>query len=281
MLRRHIFIPAICIVAFVFWSAPAFAQEALWSRTYGESDRDQGWSVQQTTDGGYIMVGCTFSFGAGGGDLYLIKTNALGDTLWSRTYGGSSYDGGFSVQQTTDGGYIMAGWTRSFGAGDNDVYLIKADSLGNTLWSRTYGGADYDLGRSVQQTADAGYIVVGITVSFGAGGSDLYLIKTNALGDTLWSRTYGGSGNNGVGYYSVQQTTDAGYIVVGSTHSFGADDYDVYLIKTDSLGDTLWSRTYGGSDHEQGFSVQQTTDAGYIVGWDIHTLLVPVTTMSI
>jgi hypothetical protein len=252
-------------VLLVFLYCPAFAQEALWSRTYGgSSDEDFGWSVQQTTDGGYIVTGYTYSFGAGEGDVYLIKTDSLGDTLWTRTCGGSDREWGRSVQQTTDGGYIVVGSTRSFGAGEGDVYLIKTDSNGDTLWTRTYGGSDGgDGGGSVQQTTDEGYIVAGVTSSFGAGESDVYLIKTDSLGDTLWTRTYGGSGED-CGRF-VLQTKDGGYMVAGYTYSFGAGNRDVYLIKTDPTGDTLWTRTYGGSGWDEGTSVQQTTDGGYVV----------------
>ncbi len=254
------------VVIFLCLSLPAFAQDTLlWSRTYGGSSFDDGHSVQQTTDGGYIVSGCSESFGTGPGDVYLIKTDSLGDTLWSRTYGGNApvWDWGYSVQQTTDGGYIVVGATQSFGAGEWDVYLIKTDSSGDTLWTRTYGGSGIDWGYSVQQTTDGGYIVAGGTTFLGAGFTDVYLIKTNSLGDTLWTRTCGG-GNYDVGW-SVQQTADGGYIVTGRTESFGAVNNVVYLIKTVCLGDTLWTRTYGGSGEDQGWFVQQTTDGGYIV----------------
>jgi len=235
----------------------------LWTRTYGGSDYDGGLSARQTADGGYIVVGCGGSFGAGDYDFYLIKTDPVGNTLWTRTYGGSDWDFAWSVQQTGDGGYVVAGYTRSFGAGQDDVYLIKTNSTGDPLWTRTYGGSSYDWSFSVQQTTDGGYIVVGYTASFGAGYEDVYLIKTDANGDTLWTRTYGGSANDRG--WSVQQTADDGYIVAGETYSFGAGSHDVYVIKTDSVGDTLWSRTYGGSYYDAGNSVQQTTDGGYIV----------------
>jgi len=245
-----------------------------WTRTYGGSDYDEGYSVAQTTDGGYIVAGRTFSFGAGGSDVYLVKTDALGDTIWTRTYGGSDYDWGRSVAQTTDGGYIVAGATWSFGAGSGDVYLVKTDALGDTIWTRTYGGTSYDWGYSVAQTTDGGYIVAGETGSFGTGG-DVYLVKANSSGDTLWTRAYGGTSYDWG--YSVAQTTDGGYIIAGETYSFGAGSGDVYLVKTDALGDTIWTRTYGGSYDDWGNSVAQTSDGGYIVaglttsfgaGWD-------------
>ncbi|HTW92442.1 MAG TPA: hypothetical protein VMH22_12135 [bacterium] len=237
--------------------------DTLWTRTYGGSGGDFGYSVQQTSDGGFIVAGYTNSFGADSNDVYLIKTNASGDTLWTRTYGGTGDDEGYSVQQTSDRGYIIAGYTWAAGLREYDFYLVKTDSFGDTLWTRTYGGNGDDYGYSVQQTSDGGYIVAGSTSSFGAGEDDAYLVKTNASGDTVWTRTYGGSSVEYV--YSVQQTSDGGYVVAGSTNSYGAGRDDVYLVKTRASGDTAWTRTYGGSSSDGGYCVQQTSDRGYIV----------------
>jgi len=237
--------------------------DTLWTRTFGGAGNDSAHSVQQTTDSGYVIAGVTDSYGAGDDDVYLIKTNVAGDTLWTRTFGGMLEDWGNSVQQTADGGYIIAGYTASFGAGLGDVYLIRTDPSGDTLWTRTFGGAEDDSACSVQQTADGGYIIAGCTRSFGAGRIDVYLIRTDAEGDTLWTRTYGGTGWD-LGY-SVQQTADGGYIIAGETDSRGAGQNDVYLIKTDAAGDTLWTRTFGGTREDWGCSAQQTADGGYII----------------
>lgn len=231
--------------------------DTLWTRTYGGGNSAEGHSVQETSDGGYIIAGDVSD------EVYLIKTNASGDTLWTQTYGGGNPEEGHSVQQTTDGGFIITGLTCSFGAGGCDVYLIKTDSLGDTLWTKTYGGTSFDGGTSVQQTSDGGFIITGTTFSFGAGDLDVYLIKTNFSGDTLWTRTYGGASDDWGS--SVQQTSDGGYSIAGWTLSFGAGVYDVYLIKTDSIGDTLWTRTYGGTSFDRGYSVQQTMDGGFII----------------
>ncbi len=251
-----------CVLLLVSTTA-ADPGDTLWTRTYGGSSLDRGYSVQQTSDGGYILAGGTYSFGAGLSDVYLVKTDSSGEVLWTRTYGGSSEDVGHSVYQTADGGYVIAGYTHSFGAGGKDVYLVKTDSSGNTVWTRTYGGGRYDEGYSVLQTSDSGYIIAGYTDSFGGGNSNVWLLKTDSSGDTLWTRTYGG-GNYGEGR-SVQQTSDGGYVIAGRIFSYSTHSYEVYLLKTDSSGGTLWTRTYGGRDDDEGWSVQQTSDGGYVI----------------
>lgn len=228
-----------------------------WTKTIGGIGPSVGHSVQQTTDGGYIVTGVV------SGDVVLIKTDENGDSLWAKTYGGNGLDVGNSVHQTTDEGYIIVGTTYSFGVGEDDIWLIKTDENGDTLWAKTYGGNTGEEGYSVQQTNDEGYIIVGYTDSFGAGKDDIWLIKTDANGNTLWTRTYGGS-NDEEGF-SVWQTTDGGYVIAGYTNSFGEGDDDVWIIKTNGNGGTLWTKTLGGVEGDVGNSVQQTTEGSYIV----------------
>ena len=253
------------LVCIIVAATGAYAQpDSLWSRTFGGSRSDLCYSVQQTTDGGYILGGRTYSFGSGERDFWLVKTDLTGTEEWNRTFGGSSWDECNSVQQTSDGGYVLGGYTQSYGVGDYDFWLVKTDANGDSLWSRTFGGSSRDECMSVRQTSDGGYILGGHTWSFGAGNYDSWLVKTDASGTEEWSRTLGGS--NGDYCASVQQTSDGGYVLGGYTQSYGVGDYDFWLVKTDANGDSLWSRTFGGSRDDRCYSVQQTSDGGYILG---------------
>ncbi len=252
-----------------------YAHAVAFAKTYGGTYYDLASSVQQTSDGGYIMAGWTRSFGTGDVDIFLIKTDANGNVIWAKTYGGTNNYYPLSVQQISDGGYILAGFTALFDEVDEEALLIKTDASGNLQWAKTYGGTGEDWAYSVQQTSDGGYIVAGITWSFGAGDYDIFLIKTDANGNIIWAKTYGGMSADEA--LSVQQTSDGGYIVAGGTYSFGAGGSDFFLIKTDANGNLIWAKTYGGTNIDYAYSVQHTSDGGYIVagvtasfgaGWD-------------
>jgi hypothetical protein len=234
-----------------------------WDKTFGGTDRDEAYSVQQTSDGGYILTGRTESYGVGWCNIWLVKTNSDGAKEWDKTFGGNSYGCAQSVQQTSDGGYVIAGTTYSYSAGLSDFWLVKTDSNGNEQWNKTIGGTDYDKAYSVQQTSDGGYILAGYTGSYGAGGFDFWLVKTDSNGNKQWDKTFGGTGHDEL--YSVQQTTDGGYILAGYTTSYDGGPYDAWLVKTDSNGNEQWNNAIGGTGHDELYSVQQTTDGGYIL----------------
>jgi len=240
--------------------------EEEWNRTYGGLYDDGAWSLQGTNDGSYIIAGYASSQGLVS-DLWLAKTNSKGIEQWNRTFGGPGEDLGCFVRQTQDGDYIVTGSTKSYGIGEERLWLLKTDSNGNKEWDRTFGGfvsSSGDGGWSVDQTKDGGYIVTGYTRSYGAGGMDLWLIKTDSLGRKEWDRTFGGPKDD-VGM-SVIQTKDGGYIVTGKTASYGSGKDDVWLIKTDSAGFKLWNETFGGLKDDEGMQVLEVKDCYIITG---------------
>ncbi|MBK6483892.1 MAG: T9SS type A sorting domain-containing protein [Chitinophagaceae bacterium] len=240
-----------------------------WAKYYGGTSDDEGYSLKQTSDSGYIIAGYTYSFGQGGWDVYLLKVGATGSLQWTKTYGGNRYDFANHIEITNDGGFILTGETSGNGTGtiyDNDLFLMKTDSAGNSDWSYTYGGNSGEGGTSVKQTSDNGFIATGCTYSSGAGQSDVYLLKTDSAGSVLWSSTFGGASPE-QGNDVIQHGTN--YFVIGRTRNFSKGFEDVYLIKTDSIGtgtckqDTAitiqtvlpWVQGTGGTENS-GYTIQ-------------------------
>ena len=270
-----------CLLILISTVAIASSTSQPWSATYGGPNDDGFNSVIQTLDGGYAAVGYTSSFGngtSGNGTFYndtsnviLVKTDINGKVQWNKTYGGSLLDVGYGIVQTTDGGYAIAGYETSFTNGTMNVYLIRTDADGNMLWNKTFGNGVQDGAYSIAKTSDSGFILTGFTYLKSKGGWDAYLIKTDAKGNMLWNRTYGGTDKD-LGHY-VEQTSDGGYIITGSTKSFGirgGDRFDqgtenLWLIKTDANGTEQWNKTFGGKDYDDGFYVNQQSDGSYIV----------------
>ncbi|MBE0433479.1 hypothetical protein IBX73_08445 [candidate division WOR-3 bacterium] len=235
--------------------------DTLWTKTYGGIDNCYGYAVVATPDGGYLITGSRYGTSL---DVLLVRTDSLGTVLWTKTYGGPELDEARSIALTADGGCIVAATTSSFGSGLYDVYVLKCDSLGDTLWTRTYGGIYDDCGYSVIALPNGDFIIAGETSSFlGPGYEDVYLIRIKGDGDTLWTKTYGGTESDMS--YSAVLSSDMGCVITGQTYSLGAGYGDVYVVKTDSLGNLLWTKTYGGSDHDYGYSIAKTTDGGYII----------------
>jgi len=243
--------------------------DTLWTRTFGGDRDDKANYVQQTTDGGYILVGYTRSSGAGIFDVWLIKTDDTGEMEWSKTYGGLESDIGIAVQQTSDGGYAILANSDSYGAGMLDIWLIRTDSLGDTLWTKTIGDTLRQAGKSFQLTSDGGFIIVGHNTSWGVGTverpvylvSGIYLVKTDASGDTLWTKTFE-SDNDNEGL-AVMETSDGSFVLAGYTWEYGWSD--LLLIKTDDSGNTLWETVIQGGHVDVPHSLQETIDGGYIV----------------
>ncbi|MDP8207620.1 MAG: T9SS type A sorting domain-containing protein [Candidatus Electryonea clarkiae] len=237
--------------------------EEEWNQAFSGIGRDMAFSVIQINDGGYIIVGKTSPTVFIATDVWLIKIDSTGNEEWDRTFGGDRDDIGRCVQQTSDGGFIITGFTKSFGGGHENIWLIKTDSNGDEEWNQTFGGNAYDVGYSVQQTSDGGFIITGETESYESDNSDVCLIKTDSVGNEEWNRTFGGADwDSG---REVQETFNGGYIIVGSTGSFGAGGSDVWLIKTDAEGGEEWNQTFGGINADYGYSVKQTNDEGYVI----------------
>ena len=233
----------------------------IWSKVLGGSGEDVGYFVQETLDGGFIVAGSTKSFAMGEELLWLAKTDGNGNLSWDKTFGGfvsSSGDGGWSVEETDEGGYITTGYTQSLGSGRKDLWLIKTDGQGSKIWDKTFGGREDDVGMSVLQSRDGGYIVAGRTASFGKGGDGIWLLKTDSRGEELWNETFGGKQDD-TGFQVVELRD--GYALVGRTES-GSDKKKIILIKVDLDGQRLWEKTYRGSSAS---SLQSTADGGFVI----------------
>ncbi len=234
-----------------------------WNETYGGSAYEYPWAIVQTVDGGYALAGWTGYFGAGQRDLWLVKTNSTGYMQWNKTYGGTGDDQAAGLAQTADEGYVIGGYTGSFGEGSRDFWLIKTDSSGDLEWAETYGGAGDDYAWSMVGTDDGGYAMAGYTCSSGVGGSDIWLVKADSGGYLEWNRTYGTTDNEEA--RDLAQTADGGYILAGWTDSFCTGGMDWWLVKVDSNGDKQWNRTYGEGFDETAHSIVETSIGKYAI----------------
>tara|TARA_B100001250_G_C19813066_1_gene796756 strand:- start:2413 stop:3885 length:1473 start_codon:yes stop_codon:yes gene_type:complete len=241
-----------------------------WDAYFGGSNTDQGGAIQQMTDGGYIIIGNTEFSGDGNHDIYLIRTNSHGDSLWTKSFGGAGLELGADVQILEDDGFILLGSTESFGNGGSDIWLIKTDSEGETTWTKTFGDNSSDYGKSILKTPDDGYIIRGITESFGYGNTALVLIKIDSTGNKIWDNAFGG--NNGENGNALRETNDGGHILVCHSYVHQNSTYDVRLIKINGNGSINWNKTFGGITHNYGFSVLQTVDGGYALTGSIGIL---------
>ena len=234
-----------------------------WDRTFGGADDDEGAAVARCSDGGYVVVGTTSSFGAGKSDIYLVKADAKGNLVWTQTFGDTDYDYGQSVQTTTDGGCIIAGCVR------DSVCLIKTDAEGNQVWTKTFGDAVTDGGLSVLQTRDRGYVL--LYEAYYGDVEYACLAKTDESGDLSWSEFLNIIGE------SVLQTSDDGYVVVGEVNEPYSGCYDVGLVRVDASGHAVWANAYHRLESEDyGYSVQPTADGGYIIAGEAERQILEV-----
>lgn len=236
-----------------------------WTKIIGGKGTEYAYGCTEVKDG-FLVTGYTTSFGSGSKDVYLIKLDRSGKVIWSKTYGGKSWDVGMSVCETPDGGYAVCGFTHSYGKGEEDIYLIKTDTGGNEIWSKTYGGQRYEIGNSIFLTEDGGFLLAGTTGTFGKGNCDYYLIKTDSEGNEVWAKPYGTKGRRGYGYdwcNSGYLTADKGIILIGQTDF--TDLQDAQVFKIDSEGNEEWMKPFGNKPfYDYGNSIFQTKDGGYI-----------------
>ena len=252
------------ITAFVLCFNLYGQKDTAYIHTFGGIQNDGCKQVQPTPDGGYIMIGTTSSFGAGNTDFYAIKTDSLCNFKWSKCYGGPLNEEGFSVTTTLDKGYAFVGFTNSYGAGGYDVFLVKTDSMGNQKWQKTYGGSNWDFGYSIQQLKDSGYVICGLTYSYGSVNGSMYIIRTDKMGDTLWTRTVGDSDYTIGNALTVFE--DSLFIIAGASTSYHIGDTNAVLVEINDKGTIKWTKKFGGDSNDFRFnSIHITPDKGLLM----------------
>ncbi|MDR2352832.1 MAG: T9SS C-terminal target domain-containing protein [Deltaproteobacteria bacterium] len=271
-----------------YWIVKLDSQRTLqWQKSLGGSEYDGASSIQQTSDGGYIIAGESSSNDGdvtgnhGKYDYWIVKLDSLGTLQWQKIFGGRLSEYASSIQRTSDGGYIIAGYSDSNDGdvtgnhGKDDYWIVKLDSLGNLQWQKSLGGSKFDYAYSSQQTSDGGFIIAGESgsndgdVTGNHGETDYWIVKLDSLGTLQWQKSLGGSGHDMA--YSIQQISDGGYIIAGISDSNDGDvtgnhgSYDYWIVKLDSLGSLQWQKSFGGSGWDHVSSIQQTSDGGYII----------------
>ena len=234
-----------------------------WNNTFGGSYIDLAYSLIQTSDGGFAMAGYTEASTISLSNMLLVKTDVNGELEWNKVFGGKYMDEAYSLIQTSDGGFAMAGKTTSYGAGYPDMWLVKTDVNGELEWNNTFGGIDFDWAESLIQTSDGGFALAGCNKSYGAGNYDMWLVKTDTNGEPEWNNTFGGIESDGA--YSFIQTSDGGLALAGYTSSYGAGNYDMWLVKTDITGISEWKYSIGGEGKDEAYSLIQTTEGGFAI----------------
>ena len=269
--------------------------QLLWEKNFGGNNSDYARSIKQTSDGGYIVAGYTVSSASGDVtgtnngalDFWIVKLDSSGTIQWQNNYGGNDSEDCKEIQQTSDGGYIVAGYTSSSANGDvtgtnngnGDFWVVKLNSSGTIEWQKNYGGSNWDIAESIKQTSDGGYIVCGYTLSSATGdvtgtnngGDDYWVVKLDSSGTIEWQKNYGGSGNESA--LSIRQTPDGGFLIVGYTDSSSSGDItgvnngnnDMWIVKTDNTGTIQWQYNYGGSENEAATEAAQANDGGYVL----------------
>lgn len=283
-MKNILFTSILLISSFGFVQVPTIT----WEKSFGGSSDDSAESIRQTTDGGYIIAGESESIDGdvtgnnGYKDYWVVKVDSSGNLIWEKSFGGTWSDNTPMIQETTDGGVIVAGESSSNdgdvsgnNGGSSDYWIIKLDINGNIIWQNCLGGSSTDVAYSIEQTTDGGYIVAGKSSSSDGditgnnGNYDYWVVKLDISGNISWQKSLGGSQWDIA--YSVQQTTDGGYIVAGKINSVNGDItennglWDYWVVKLDNIGNIIWQKSYGGSNDDYAYSIKQTSDGGYII----------------
>ncbi|KWT94959.1 hypothetical protein [Candidatus Magnetominusculus xianensis] len=245
----------------------------IWKYTYGGTGDEDVQSIKATADGGLIVAGYTTTFGAGQYDMWIMKLTSEGAIQWQKTYGGLLTEYAKSIEQTADGGYIVAGYTGSFGDGAHDIWALRLRADGSILWQKTFGSTGLENTYAVRQTPDGGLIVAGQANNFNldptSGSQNILLLKLDVSGTIQWQNAYGGPGIQTI--YTIENTPEGGYIFAAYSESFGKGDQDVWIVKTDASGSILWQKTYGGPGDDRAFSISRTQDGGYVAAGDTNS----------
>lgn len=236
----------------------------------GGDDEDVAYCAHRVADGGFVVGGSTYSFGAGSKDIIIVRLTPSGALQWAYTYGGGEIDNLQSCIELGDGGFVAAGYTSSFGAGYSDAWVLRLNDDGSIQWSKTFGGTGVDYAKAIRVLGDGGFIVAGYTGSFGSGADDIWLLRLDADGNVLWQKTYGSSSIENT--YAIEEVPQEGFIVAGQTNAPDGSQRGIILLRLDADGNPRWQRVIKGADPVGAYSVKPLADGGFIVsGYHIAT----------
>lgn len=235
-----------------------------WNKNFGTSSNEYGGSLLETNDGSLLLIGNGDLNNSGDQDIWLIKTNSQGDSLWSKNYGGSGDETSNDIISVGDSSYIILGSTSSFGNGGSDIFIIKIDENGNEEWNLNYGGTSDEFGRSIIHTSDDGFVILSSIESYGIGNNAVNITRINSSGEIIWNKTFGG-GDGIQGSNALQNTMDDNFILTYNTYNHIKDGYDTWLVKINDSGFIEWGRKFSNDGGDLGFSCLQTLDGGYVV----------------
>jgi len=266
MLRHTPILPILPILCALFLIAMSLQAQDIFNKTFGGELDEHASDIIQTRDGDYLVVGYTYSYGKGKTDVWVMKLDPAGERIWKRYLGGTDFDWPNEVIETSDGNYVIAGYTRDLDTKSNNALIFKLDRNGKGIWSHTYGGDKGDEACSIIETSDGGLAVAGYSFSYSKGGSDIWILRLDAAGKKIWQKNYGGLDSERG--HSIVETKDGGFFVGGFTRSYGKGKSDMLVLKLDKEGNGVWKKNFGGEESEVVEAVAQTKDGDLIIaGW--------------